>query len=186
MSYIVNSPLTPLVPGNLGVVSVSVVNDASAQPATTVTGSAASTQLTTADNTGWTPSEIIQLPAGTAGALDWYQIRTCGVPIGTDNTTRVDIRPNKALTVAISAVSTQPYYRVKTVAIPTKVVLINTATGTSYEWQKSMNQNSAIVTTSAGARTVAADTGIVCLPNSVNFHPSFLGASQTMLLTITY
>jgi hypothetical protein len=168
------------------VVSATVVNDATAQPSTTVTGSAAGTQLTTADNTGWTPTEIIQLPGGTAGALDWYQIRTCGVPIGTDNTTRVDIRPNKALTVAVSAVATQPYYRVKSATMPTKVSLLNTATGTSYEWQRGMNQNSAVVTTSAGARTVPSDTGIVCLPTSINFHPGMLAANQTMLVTITY
>lgn len=183
MAYIVQSNSRLQYPGELSSAEYIVINDGVAQPSTTFTAGVGATQFTTADNTGFFPMEIIQLPGGTAGALDWYQIRTCGVPIGVDNTIRVDTRPNKTLVTAVTAASASPYFKVPVRTMPSLVTLTNLASGTTWKWQRGMEQNTALVLSPAG---VLANGGIVCLPNSINFNPSLLGINQSMAVTVQF
>lgn len=165
-----------------------ITTDATAQPTMTVTAAAgAYNNLTCNSNVGFRQNDVIQINgADTAGG----NLATIMSQIGQQNTTadptRFCIRQQRPVVTAVADVPTSPYYKVWTRFRPDYVRLLNLATQEQWEWWREMAENTAIKTTAAGVRTIAADTGIWPMMFGFHFHPSFLGISQSAVFDVRF
>ncbi|MPQ56323.1 hypothetical protein [Duganella sp. FT27W] len=169
-------------------ISGEVISDAVAAPSTTITAAAGAFQnLTTADNTGFSPGDIVEIVgSGPAGTDDWFTAVTIGNSNMTADTTKVSIRQLKPISAAVASAAMTQYQFVDTVYAPNSITLFNRATLDSYEWKRGYSQNTALKTSANGVRTKLTSAAIVQSPVGFWFHPSLIGLNNTLEWSVTF
>lgn len=169
-------------------VSGEAISDAVATPTTTITAAAGAFQnLTTADNTGFFPGDIVEIVgSGPAGTNDWYTAATIGNSNITADITKVSIRQLKPPSTAVTEATMTQYQFVDTVFAPNSITLFNRATLDSYEWKRGYSQNSALKISANGVRTKLTSGAIIQTPVGFWFHPSLIGLSNTLEWSVTF
>lgn len=169
-------------------ISGEVVSDAVAAPSTTITAGAGAFQnMTTADNTGFLPGDIVEIVgSGPAGADDWFTAVTIGNSNMTADTTKVSIRQLKPISTAVAAAAMTQYQFVETVYAPNSITLFNRATLDSYEWKRGYSPNTALKTSANGVRAKLTSGAIIQTPVGFWFHPSLIGLSNTLEWSVTF
>lgn len=165
-----------------------IITDATAIPSMTVTPTAGQyNNIVCSDNTGFKQTDLIQIDGGgTAGANMLVLMSVIGRSDTTVDTTKICIKQYRPVITAVGPVAVSPYYKVWTRFRPSKVELFNRTTLIKYEWFQEMYENTAIVTTAAGAVSESVDTGIFTSNIGFAFHPSLLGTSSTMMFKATF